>query len=64
MDANGFQKWSEPSTFALGHPTYPIFGNNADISVAIQLFPNPNYSLLDCNLYTDAAGTLRANTSG
>jgi hypothetical protein len=62
-DAVGFQKWSEPDSFRLIRPLYPTFGNNADINVASQLFPNPNYSLLDCNLYTDQTGTNRADTS-
>jgi len=62
-DAGGFQKWTESDSFRLTRPLYPTFGNNADINVASQLFPNPNYSLLDCNLYTDAAGTHRADTS-
>ena len=61
--AGGFQKWSEADTFFLTRPTYPTFGNAADINVAVQLFPNPNYSLLDCGLYTDAAATNHANTS-
>jgi len=62
-DAGGFQVWSEASTLRLARPLYPTFGNNADINVANQLFPNPNYSLMDCNLYTDAAATHRADTS-
>jgi hypothetical protein len=61
--AGGFQKWTESATFELIRPSYPTFGTNADINLSIQLFPNPNYSLLDCNLYTDAAGTNRADTS-
>jgi hypothetical protein len=61
--AGGFQKWTEADVLALVRPTYPTFGNNADINIASQLFPNPNYSLLDCNLYTDRAGTNRADTS-
>ncbi len=60
---DGFQKWTEPNTFLLASPLYPTFGNNADLNVSSQLFPNPNYSLVDCNLYTDAAATNRANTS-
>jgi hypothetical protein len=61
--ADGFQKWTEPDTSLLTRPNYPTFGNNLDINVAAQLFPNPNYSLLDCGLFTDQAGTNRANTS-
>jgi len=59
----GFQKWTEVDTLQLIRPFYPTFGNNADVNIASQLFPNPNYSLLDCNLYTDAAATNRADTS-
>ncbi len=62
-DAGGFQKWAEPTQFLLARPLYPTFGNNADINLSTQLFPNPNYSLVDCNLYTDAAATHRADTS-
>ena len=62
-DANGFQKWTEDPSLALARPTYPTFGNNLDINVATQLFPSPNYSILDCNLYLDPAGTRLANTS-
>jgi hypothetical protein len=61
--AGGFQKWTESDQFMLNRASYPTFGNHPDISVALQLFPNPNYSLLDCNLYTDAAATNRANTT-
>jgi hypothetical protein len=61
--AGGFQKWTESSTLALTRPTYPIFGNSSDINFATPLFPNPNYSLLDCNFYTNAAGTVLANVS-
>jgi hypothetical protein len=61
--AGGFQKWTEADSLRLARPTYPTFGNNADLNVAMQLYPNPNYSLLDCNFYTNAAGTNRANTS-
>jgi hypothetical protein len=61
--AGGFQKWTESPTFQLIRPTFPTFGNSADINFSSQLFPNPNYSLLDCNLYTDSAGTNRADTS-
>jgi hypothetical protein len=61
--AGGFQKWTESATLALARPVYPTFGNNLDINVAIPLFPNPNYALLDCKLYTDAAATHVANTS-
>lgn len=61
--AGGFQKWTESPSLLLSRPSYPTYGNAADINVATQLFPNPNYSLLDCKLYTDAAGTHPANTS-
>jgi hypothetical protein len=61
--ADGFQKWTEADSFFLTRPTYQTFGNNADINLAVQLFPSPNYSLLDCGLFTNAAGTTRANTS-
>lgn len=61
--AGGFQKWTESSTLALTRPTYPIFGNSPDINAATQLYPNPNYSLLDCRFFTNAAGTVLANTS-
>ncbi len=61
--AGGFQKWTEADVLQLVRPTYPTFGNNADVNVALSLFPNPNYSLLDCNFYTDAAATQRADTS-
>jgi len=62
-DAANFQKWSGADALALARPLYPTFGNNADINVSTQIFPNPNYSLLDCGLYTNAAGTIPANTS-
>jgi len=61
--AGGFQKWTEADSLLLTRPTYPTFGNNVDIRVAMQLYPNPNYSLLDCNFYTNAAGTNLADTS-
>lgn len=61
--ADGFQKWTEADVFRLIRPTYPTFGNNANINISSQLFPNPNYSLLDCNLYTDKTATNRADTS-
>jgi len=61
--AGGFQKWSSADALFLTRPTYPTFGNNADINVSAQLFPNPNYSLLDCNLYTNANATTIADTS-
>lgn len=61
--AGGFQMWTEPGTLALPRPTYPTFGNNLDINVAVQLFPNPTYDPADCSLYLDAAGTRRADTS-
>jgi hypothetical protein len=61
--AGGFQKWTEPDTLALPRPTYPTFGNNADINVAVQIFPNQNYSLVDCNMYTTPAATTVVNTS-
>ncbi len=61
--AGGFQKWTESDTLALNRPTYPTFGNNADINVATQIFPNPNYSLVDCSLYTTAAATTKVDTS-
>src|SRR6188474_2868033 len=47
-----FQKWTQPT--ALPRPNYPTFGNNSDINVAAQLFPNNN-NPNDCNLY-DAGG--------
>jgi hypothetical protein len=62
-DANGFQKWTEPVALQLTRPNYPTFGNAADINTAVQLFPNPNPALHDCRLYTNAAGTILANTS-
>jgi hypothetical protein len=62
-DAAGFQKWSEADPLRLTRPLYPTFGNNADINLSTQLFPNPSYSLVDCNLYTDAAAMHRADTS-
>ena len=62
-DANGFQKWTEPTALWLPRPNYPTFGNAADINTSVQLFPNPHPELHDCNLYTDAAGTHRADTS-
>jgi len=55
-DALGFQKWSGIASLALPRPMYPTFGNNLDINVAVQLFPNPSYNPADCNLYTDPAG--------
>jgi len=61
--AGNFQKWTGADALALARPIYPTFGNNADINVSAQLFPNPNYSLLDCGLYTNFAGTIAANTS-
>ena len=61
--AGGFQKWTEADALLLTRPNYPTFGNNLDINVAAQLFPHPNYSLLDCGLFTDQAGTNRANTT-
>jgi len=61
--AGGFQRWDGPAGLALPRPMYPTFGNNSDINVAVQLFPNPTYNPNDCNLYTDAAGTHRADTS-
>jgi len=63
IDAAGFQKWTEASTLALTRPVYPTFGNNLDITAAVQLFPNPNYALHDCRLYTDRAATHVADTS-
>jgi len=62
-DAGGFQKWTEVNTLLLPRPLYPTFGNNADINLATQLYPNPNYSLADCNLYADIAATIRVDTS-
>ena len=62
-DANGFQRWTQPATLALAHPVYPTFGNSFDINSAIQLFPNPNYSLLDCKLYWNSTATQLADTS-
>jgi hypothetical protein len=35
----------------------PPFGNNADINIAVPLFPSPNYALGDCGLFLDPAGT-------
>jgi len=61
--AGGFQKWTEPDFLLLTRPTYPTFGNAADINVAAQIFPNPNYSLVDCTLYSDVAATHRVDTS-
>jgi len=61
--AGGFQKWTEPDFLLLTRPTYPTFGNSADINVAAQIFPNPNYSLVDCTLYSDAAAAHRVDTS-
>ncbi len=61
--AGGFQRWDGPAALALPRPMYPTFGNNSDINVAVQLFPNPTYNPADCTLYTDAAGTHRADTS-
>jgi len=62
-DANGFQKWTMPAAQLLPRPIYPTFGNNANIDTAVQLFPNPNYALNDCNFYLDPQGTRRADTS-
>jgi hypothetical protein len=62
-DTNGFQKWTEPTSLWLPRPNYPTFGNAADINTAVQLFPNPNTTLHDCSLYTDALATHRADTS-
>ena len=59
----GFQKWTEPDALLLTRPTYPTFGNNADINVAAQIFPNPNYSLVDCSLYSDSGAVNRVDTS-
>jgi len=61
--AGGFQKWIEADVLALSRPTYPTFGNNLDINVATQIFPNQNYSLVDCNMYTTPAATTRVDTS-
>jgi hypothetical protein len=61
--AGSFQKWTQSSTLALTRPTYPIFGNSADINIATPLYPHPNYSLLDCRFYTDRGGVTLANTS-
>ena len=62
-DAAGFQKWTESDTLALARPTYPTFGDNLDINAATPLYPNPNYALHDCKLYTDRAATQIADTS-
>ncbi len=62
-DANGFQRWTQSPTLALARPTYPTFGNNLDINSAVPLFPNPNYSLVDCKLYLDASAHTLADTS-
>ena len=59
----GFQKWTESPSLALARPTYPTFGTSFDPASGSQLFPNPNYALLDCGFYTDAAATHRADTS-
>jgi Pretoxin HINT domain len=56
-DVRGFQVWTELAVLALPRPTYPSFGDNNDINFANQLFPNPNYSLVDCKLYTNQAAT-------
>ena len=61
--AGGFQRWTEADSFLLNRPTYPTFGNNLDINVATQIFPNPNYSLLDCGLYADKLATTPVDTS-
>jgi Pretoxin HINT domain len=61
--AGGFQRWTEADTFALTRPNYQTFGNNLDINVATQIFPNPNYSLLDCTFYSDKNAVTRVNTS-
>jgi hypothetical protein len=61
--AGGFQRWTEADVLLLTRPTYPTFGNSADINVAAQIFPNPNYSLVDCTLYSDAGGVNRVDTS-
>ena len=62
-DANGFQRWTQSPALALVRPTYPTFGNIFDINVAIQLFPNPNYSVVDCKFYLDSIGRQLADTS-
>jgi len=61
--AGGFQKWTEADVLLLTRPTYPTFGNSADINVAAQIFPNPNYSLVDCSMYSDAGAVNRVDTS-
>jgi hypothetical protein len=61
--AGGFQKWTEADVLLLTRPTYPTFGNSADINVAAQIFPNPNYSLVDCAMYSDAGALHRVDTS-
>jgi hypothetical protein len=62
-DANGFQKWTEPATLLLPRPNYPTFGNNSQINTAVQLFPNPNPALHDCNMYLDNHAGVRADVS-
>jgi len=61
--AGGFQKWTGRTQLLLPRPTYPVFGNNADMNLSTPLYPHPNYSLLDCNFYTDQTATHRADTS-
>lgn len=61
--AGGFQKWTRQNQLMLNRPTYPTFGNNADMNLSTPLYPHPNYSLLDCNFYTDQIAQHRADTS-
>lgn len=62
-DAWGFQKWTESSSLLLARPMYPTFSTSFDINSGTPLYPNPDYSLLDCSFYTDHAATHLANTS-
>jgi hypothetical protein len=62
-DVNGFQKWSEAPSFALGQPVYPSFGDGIDLASNSLLFPHPNYALRDCGFYANPTGTSPVNTS-
>jgi hypothetical protein len=63
-DANGFQKWTEPTTLWLPRPGYPTFGSAPTPDPpTTAYFPNPNYAVHDCNLYLDKNATVRANTT-
>lgn len=61
--AGGFQKWTRTPDKLLLRPKYPTFGDNADINLALQLFPPPNYNPNDCTLYVDKTGLYPANTT-